>query len=285
MMHKEHTMNSRITGCLLLALLGFNARAELVLQIHPFKPPTVLVPAFTPLARHIGERMDEPVSIRISRDYASHIDTVGQDDFDIAYMGPAPYVIMREKYGQKPLLARQAINDQPYFRGVIFVRNDSPLRSLAQLRGKRFAFGNSTSTMGSLVPQAMLLEAGVKLDQLAVYKHLSDHVNIALGVLSGDYDAGAVKEDVYAQYEPRGLRALATSPAVSDHLFVAKKKLAEEKIEKLRQALLTLHELPGGSGILQAMTPGVTRLVTVADSDYDDLRKLLHTLHNAGVKY
>lgn len=273
--------------CIGVAMLStpLPANADLTLGVHPFKPPAKLIEAFSPLANYLSEKLGEPVTVVIARDYQSHIDAAGQNKIDIAYFGPVPYIKLHDRYGARPLLARQAINGSPTFHGLIFVAQASPIKSLADLPGKRFAFGDAHSTMGHLVPRYMLLQAGLKADMLGSSAFIGDHVNVALGVLSGDYDAGATKEDVYLQYENRGLRSIATSMPLSDHLFVASSKLPPEKVRQLQELMLQLHTANRGSLILQAITPGVTQLLPAQDSDYDSLRQVLGKMKENGVPY
>lgn len=268
-----------------LALVSTAASADLVLGVHPFKPATQLTEAFTPLTNYLSDKMGEPVSLRIAPDYEAHIDSAGRDEVDIAYMGPVSYVKLVEKYGPRRLLARQAIGGNPVFHAKIFVRADSPIHTLADLRGKRFAFGEPNSTMSHLVPRYMLWQAGVAVEQLASTRFVGDHENVALGVLAGNYDAGAVKEDVYFSYESRGLRAIATSAPVSDHVFIAARRLSDAKVRKLREILLHADRDPQGAAALGAMTPGVKALVPVKDGDYDPLRVVLKKMQELGVKY
>ena len=259
------------------------AHAQLVLGVHPFKPATRLTEAFTPLANYLGEKLGQPVSLRIAKDYPEQVDAIGRSDIDIAYLGPALYVKLREEFGEQRLLARQQIGTSPVFHGKIFVRTDSPVHTLKELVGKRFAFGEPHSTMSHLVPRYMLWQAGVTADQFASYKFVGDHVNVALGVLVGDFDAGAVKEDVYFNYKSRGLREIATSAPISDHVFVASRKLPAAQAAKLRDIMLHMNQDPKGQAALRAMTAGVTALVPVQDSDYDSLRVVLKKMQELGV--
>ncbi|MFZ5861909.1 MAG: phosphate/phosphite/phosphonate ABC transporter substrate-binding protein [Nitrospirota bacterium] len=269
----------------IVMLTTVSAGAELLLGVHPFKPATKLIEAFTPLAACLGDKLGEHVTLRIAKDYQAHTDAIGRDELDIAYMGPASYVALVERYGPKPLLGRQVITGKSLFHGKIFVRSDSPIRTLADLTGKRFAFGEPHSTMSHLLPRYMLWEAGVGIDRFAGHAFVGDHVNVALGVLAGDYDAGAVKEDVYFRYEGQGLRAIATSPPIADHVFVAGRKLSEEMVRRLRAIMLGLHEDTRCAAALQAMTPGVTALIEARDADYDSLRTVLAKLRELGVPY
>jgi len=226
--------------------------------------------------------LGEPIDIHISRDYQTHIVEIGKDNVDIAYMGPASYVKMVDTYGRKPLLARQAISGKPTFRGVIIVRKDSPLRSLKDLVGKRFAFGDPESTMSHLVPRFMLWKEGVTIDNLGGYAFLENHHNVALGVLVGDFDAGAVKEEVFDEYEKRGLRELVRTPELSEHVFVASNRLSPEKVKKLRDALYFLRDKEEGQDSMTSIKNTITGMVPVKDEDYDNLRDILHALKKIG---
>lgn len=259
------------------------AEQPLVLGVHPYKSSSKLLKAYTPLANYLAKAIGRPIEVKISKDYQSHIDQIGHDKLDIAYMGPASYVKMVEQYGEKPILARQVIKGSPTFHGKIIVRNDSPLNSLAELKGKRFAFGDPASTMSHLVPRFMLWEAGVGVEQLSDYKFLGSHDNVALAVLAGDYDAGAVKEAVFYKYQSRGLRELATTPALSEHLFVTSAHLPGELVEALRAALFALKNDPQGEAIMNGIKKGITDYQPASSMDYDNLRDMLMQLKKMGV--
>lgn len=265
-----------LTLCLVFSLLAPQAapgaNEQFILGIHPYLPPQHLQNAFTPFARELERRIGMSISLLIARDYEDHIRNIGEGRVDIAFLGPVPYVSLVRKYGLRPLLARLEVRGKPSFSGVIFVAEQSPLRRLRDLRGKRFAFGDRQSTMGHVVPRFMLERAGVRLSR---HEHLSDHENIVLGVLSGDFDAGAVKEDVFEQFRSRGLRALAVSPPISEHLFVAKRSLSRGTAARLRDVLLNLASDPEGIKAVRSIQNDATGLVAVIDRDYDSLRTII----------
>lgn len=258
-----------------LVTTGTAGAAEpLVLGVHPYLLPAEVVARFTPLADYLGRQLGRRVQVRVGRDYDQHIETIGADAIDIAYVGPASYVKMVARHGPKPLLARLEINGKPSVTAYIITRADSPLRKLPELRGKHFAFGDINSTMGTIVAQHVLRRAGVGLESLAGYRHLGSHRNVALAVLSGDYDAGPVRKEIYDELQPRGLRVLVKLPEVSEHLFVARSDLPAGEVVRLRQALIGLKNAPGGGAILQAIDKEVTAMVPVSDADYNSLREI-----------
>jgi len=257
---------------------ALQAREPLILAVHPYLPAKELTQRFSPLADYLSRELGRPVVVRVGGDYWEHIKYIGKDQVDIAFMGPASYVKMVQKYGKKPILARLEINGLPQFQGRIIVRWDSRLKRLSDLKNHSFAFGDPGSTMSYQVPRYMLWKSGITLADLSDHQFLGSHNNVALGVLAGDFDAGAVKEEVFLNFESRGLRALASTPPLSEHLFVASARLPANTVQALHTALVRLKDTPQGSQIMRAIKKNTSAMVPAADSDYDSLRDILNAL-------
>lgn len=145
---------------------GTGHAEELTLGVHPYLAPAEITRRFTPLVGYLTKVTGNVVSVKIGKSYQEHIDAIGQDQVDIGFMGPASYVEMVDRYGNKPLLGRLEINGKPELRGIIAVRVNSSIRNLKDLNGKRFAFGDQNSTMGYVVPYYVLTQSGVTIDKL-----------------------------------------------------------------------------------------------------------------------
>lgn len=279
----------RLTTCTLLALLlcfwatDVPAEKPLILAVHPYLDYREVVARYSPLAEYLSRELGQEVVVRVGKDYKEHIGYIGRDVVDMAFLGPASYVKMTTVYGPKPLLARLEIRGRPVFRGKIVVRKDSDIDTLGQLKGKRFAFGDPASTMSHLVPRLMLHEAGVAGEDLGGFQFLGSHRNVAFGVLAGDFDAGAVKEEIYYRLQGQGLKAIATTPALSEHLFVARAGLPIQTVDAIRDALYWLQDTPEGQAIMRGIKKDMSAMVPVEDSDYDNLRRMLGDLERLGV--
>lgn len=255
------------------------ADQALVLAVHPYLPLPEIQERFGPFAAYLSDQLGRQIQIRVGGNYDEHIKAIGENKVDIAFMGPAPYINVVERYGEKPLLARFEVAGNPKLFGVIAVRANSSFSSLTELVNKRFAFGDPESTMSHIVPRYMLIAAGIPKGSPGTYHFLGSHKNVALGILAGDYDAGAMKKEVFDEFEAKGLRAIAITPGVPDHLFVARENLPAEDIMKLRQAMLQLAGKPGGAEILKRMHPKLTALVPVKNTDYDELREMIKAVN------
>ncbi|MEG3617155.1 phosphate/phosphite/phosphonate ABC transporter substrate-binding protein [Magnetovibrio sp. PR-2] len=252
-----------------------DTKKPLSLGFMPYLNAELLVEKYTPLASYLSTKLGRDVNIQVAKNYGDHIAATGEDQLDISFLGGSPYVVIAEKYGVKPLLARYEFDGKPTFRAVIFVYKDSPLKDLAALKGKTMAFGSAKSTLSTQVPLYMLMQAGAGLDQLASYKHLRNHSNVVLGVEIGDFDAGAVAEEVFNEHKANPVRVLAYSPDLSTHVFVTRANMEANLKTKIAKALQDLKTEPEGKEILAAIGPTLTGFVPVQDSDYDLHRTIL----------
>ncbi|MFC1513242.1 phosphate/phosphite/phosphonate ABC transporter substrate-binding protein [Thermodesulfobacteriota bacterium] len=252
----------------------------LTILIHPYRTAAILTKNFTPLAEYLSKAANTPIRVEISKSYKSHMQQVGEEQFGLAYLGPAPYVQITHTYGAKTILGRLEVNGSPFFHGIIIARKDSSVKELKDLVNKKFAFGDPNSTMSHFVPRFMLAQAGVDIANLKDHAFLGMHANVALGVIGGYYDAGGVKENIFATYKDRGVKLLAKSPPISEHLFVAAKHIPPATVENIRQALYSLQD----PTILSLIKKSLTGIVPSEDKDYDSLRVILKKFNKMQIK-
>ncbi|MBE9525754.1 MAG: phosphate/phosphite/phosphonate ABC transporter substrate-binding protein [Proteobacteria bacterium] len=262
-----------------LMLLSFcqnvYAKETLTLAVHPFLSPVEIEKRFTPLVNYLSLQSGFNIILKIGSNYEEHIEYIGTDKVDIAYMGPVSYVKLVNLYGLKPILAKLEVNGQSFFQGVFIVRKDSNIKSLAELKKKRIALGNTNSTMSFIVPHYQLHQTGIINDKIIVNQPLATHEDIALAVLSGDFDVGAVKPAVFKSYQAYGLRLLAKTPKISEHLFVTSSKLPQKQIQILREILINMKNSNDGLAVLQGIKKDISALVPATDSDYTNLKAII----------
>lgn len=252
-----------------------NANEDLILAVHPYLAETELQKKFAPLANYLSQKMGKTIQVKVGGNYEEHIQYIGLNKVDIAYMGPASYVQMVTDFGEKPILARLEINGHSWFQGDIVTRENSEIKTLKDLKGSHIAFGDPKSTMSYIVPHHMMHHAGVFDGVKTSHQFLYSHDNVALGVLSGDFDAGAVKPAVFRKFKSAGLRIIAKTPKISEHLFVVRADLPPKQVERLRNIMLTMSESEQGMEALHAIKKNITALVEAKSSDYDNLRKII----------
>lgn len=273
-------MLKSVAACLLFLPQLSAAMEPLRLAVHPYLPPIELIERFTPIKQYLEQKTEREISIHIASSYEQLVSDVINGNVDIAYMGPALYASISNRKDVKPLV-KLSINGSPFFNGAIVTSERSTVKHVKDLIGKRFAFGDIKSTMSHIVPRYELEKRGITVKHLDKFDFLGSHQNVALAVLMGKYDAGAVKEEVYQKYRNRGLRLLLWTRKIPEHLFVASSALSTAESEQIQEHLLRLRGvIPQHRQILHAIKPTVSSLAPAYRNDYEELNSIFQHVSN-----
>ena len=281
----------RLGGVLLLCLLTLkytfaDAATGLTLAVHPYLSSSEIEQRFTPLARQLAKALGLPVTVRVSTNYDAHIQVVGQGMADLAYVGPAELLIAETRYGHQILLGQAVFDNHKGLTGHLVVRQSgaapqSGRALLRSLRHQRAAFVDRKSSMGYLVPMAILEKAGVRESDFQTMRFVGSHENVALGVLAGEFDVGAVNDETFEKYRPRGLHSLYSLPAVPEHVFVVSPRVPAEWQSLIRTSLLQMAENEAGHQALRAIRPDFSKIAPVNEKEFASVRALLGMSGNA----
>jgi len=119
--------------------------------------------------------------------------STGDTPFAVNIAGAVPYAIRGDARGPTG------------YRLVVIVKNNSPIKNLKDLVGKRVAHAAPSSNSGNLAPRALFPAEGVVPDKDYKVLYSGKHDNSISGVQSGDYDAAAVADDVLDRMIQRGI--------------------------------------------------------------------------------
>lgn len=271
-------MNRRRFLALAGALLAsHSARATSpagVFVVHPYDTPSRIYARFRPLTLYLGGALGRPLRLVIATTYDEAIEMIVTGRADFAYLGPTPYVRARAR-GRVEILAGETEHGQAFYQSALVVRADSPIQRVADLVGKRAAFGAEISMSSAVAPKLVLARAGLKRADLAEVAHLDRHERVALAVLHGDFDVGGLRLDIARAYLPRGLRILATSQPLPPHVIVASPKVSAEQADRARLALL--HPDAAGREAIQTLGVGAG-FVAIEDAHFHAVRRLEQAL-------
>jgi phosphonate transport system substrate-binding protein len=257
----EHEM-SRIAGLgklafglattmtLLPALaLADDKPVELNFGIYTSEKPTEMINKFKPVTQAIegemGKALSKPVSVhfQVSARYQDGIKSLAEGKVDFSRLGPASFIETRNMNSSVEMLAVESSKGSTVDYGIICVKEDSPIQSVADLKGKSFAFGEENSTIGRYLSQSYLLKNGIKSTDLSKMSYLGRHDAVGAAVGSGLFDAGALKEGTFKKLVASGtkLREIARFPNASQ-VWVGRGDLAPEIKAALKSALLGLSD-------------------------------------------
>ena len=240
--------------------------------VLPLDSPAVMFRKFTPLAEYLSRKLEKKVELKVAVDFESALKDIGQNITQLCAMGPATYAEGHKKYGVK-VLVKALRNGKPYHHAVIITRDDSTIKSMADLKGKTFAFADIQSSTGHILPRAMLKEAGVDLENLQYYQYLGHHDEVARAVLKGDFDAGGVMEATAYKFKSEGLRILQISDDIPEFNICYNPAIGEKELAVIKTAIISLNNATAeGSLILTSIGKECTGFVEADDKDYDGIR-------------
>src|SRR3546814_520787 len=141
----------------------------------------------------MSERLGIPVELYPASDYAGVMQGLISKNLEYAGLGSAGYagIHVQDPEAVEPLLTTQQIDDSTGYYSVLYVRADSPYKTLEDLKGKSLAFADPNSTSGYLVPAFELKENGFKPDEFFGRPGFAGgHEQGVVAVLNNQYDAG-----------------------------------------------------------------------------------------------
>ncbi len=206
---------------------------------------------------------------------------LGMGMVDLAAVGAVSFIHANQSHGVVPLVRGLNAGNKATYRSMIVVLPESPIGSLAELRGKRFAFGSMDSTQGHIIPRISLLEHGIALKDFAQFDFTGSHQNCANAVMSGQYDACGMQDTMASRLAGEGkLRILYASPDFPSSGIAANKDLPPEALANIRKALLDFDPKGRDKGGLYNWdrTEMPNGFAPVAPNDYAALRAAIRRL-------
>src|SRR4026208_1978850 len=113
-----------------------------------------------PIVEILRKKLGMEIQPFVATDYTGVVEALRVNKLDIAFLTPASYVLAKNEADIRVVLKSER-KGVPYYYAAIIVRADSGIKSLDDLRGKSFAFGDSLSTTGNVIPRQMLKARGI----------------------------------------------------------------------------------------------------------------------------
>jgi phosphonate transport system substrate-binding protein len=205
-----------------------------------------------------------PVRIYPAGDYAGVMQAFAARQVEVATMGPLPFArIWLDTGGNiEPLVVARDADGTTSYVAVMYVRADSAIRGLEEMRGHSLAWADPNSTSGYLVPRSELREAGIDPDRFFSRTGFAGgHEQAIVAVLGRQYDAGVTWSsgvgDEAQGFSRGGLRAVVEKGMVN---------MADLRI------IWRSRPIPNGPTAVRADTPQAFR---------DDMRAFMLALPTA----
>ena len=245
--------------------------ADVTMGSVPMDIPVEMIKRMSALTNYLALSTNHNVRFRPSPNMGTAVDDLGKGQTQIAYLTPVAYIEARKKYGVIPLVA-PTTQGRPYFSMVIAVKAGSGITTPAALKGKRFAFGDEKA----LLQKAAVESMGLLLTDFSAFAYLKHNDNIAKAVLAGDFDGGIMKDSAADEFRSKGIAVIGSTTPLPSYVFAVHPGMPVALRNSLRDAFLALKKTtPDMTATLEAFDGSYDGFVTVDDSAYDPVRKLI----------
>jgi len=236
-------------------------------------------PVFNGITKHYGIHFD----IKAGSSYAAVIEGMCNNQADVAWYGASSYGEANKKCGVDLLAVDVKKGESVYYSGI-FTRKGNGIKTLKDLRGKRIAFGSTSSTSSFNFPVAMLIAAGV--DPVKDFKKIiiaGSHSASLAALAEGRVDAAAASYNSFGKAVKKGaldakkFRPLVKSQPIPNPPLAMNKNLDPKIKAMLRKAFNNIHTLISADKIRGYGGKKVDRY----DANFDE-RKIFAALSKLG---
>lgn len=278
---RDFLLASVATGLCALAgpALADKANPEkLRIALLPDENAATIIQNAQPLKAYLEGLLKKPVEIIVTTDYSSMIEAMRFGRIEVGYFGPFSYVLAKSKAPEIEPFGVGVEKGKPNYQSILIATADGPVKEVADIKGKPFAFGDRASTSSHLAPRALLAKQGLIGDADYKVVHLGQHDAVARAVAAGQVPAGALSESIYRilvetkKVDPAKLRQIALSDPIPNYPITLQGFLKPELKDAIRKAFLDLKD----PAILKLFR--VEAIAAATDKDYDVLRDMAKVL-------
>lgn len=262
-----HSFSRKLVVCLLLSLFTLAAMPvassaqteELLIGIEPEHNIFDQMERYRYLAGYLSEQLGVKVNLTIMSRYGEVIKRFKTLKLDGAFLTSFTAALGIKELQLEPVVNPVNLNGESTSQGYIFVRKDSGIRTIKDMRGKNIVFVDPSTTEGYLFSLAFLVQHGIT-DITRYFDRLyfsGSHASAIFTVLDGRADIGSAKNTVFNQLvlnDPsikQELNIIAESPKIPEITLCIKKEIDQNLRARLAVVLLHMDITPRGKEVLK----------------------------------
>ena len=262
----------------------FNKDAEpLRIAFVSYANPQQVVKDAQAVADYLRPYVGVPIQSSVTLDYGSSIESMRGDNTDLAFVDPLAFMMAHEQIGAEPLLLEIYHYGKPTYHSNIWVRKDSGIERLEDLKGQTIAFADQVDMSGHLLPRDIFVEKGLVTARRLqgeffkqVYFAGGDEQAIR-SVLNRFVTAAGVSEYASLLLRPEerdSVKVIASSIESPSHLVMARKGVTSAIKERVKNALLALDASRPADKVVLDKLYGVQGFSKASLADFEEVAKV-----------
>jgi phosphonate transport system substrate-binding protein len=272
--------------CLLVMIeltpLAKAADDPLLMGVFPRRGAAETATLFAPMAAYLGERLGREVRLIPSKNFDAFWKDVADQRYDIVHYNPYQYIRSAKTY---KVVAHTQEFGKNAVAGVVYVRKDSGITDVSQLRGRTIVFGGSKDAMLSYIaPRYLLLQAGLREGDFKTEMAVNpQNALVALYYKQADAAGGGdvvVDQPVIKKaIDTQEIKVLASTEPLLFLPWAVKRSMPEKLALSIQSTLLDLKNSDAGRQVLK--TALMTGMGSAGDKDYDPHRRITTAVFGA----
>ncbi|WP_458700059.1 phosphonate ABC transporter substrate-binding protein [Sulfurospirillum sp. 1307] len=249
---------------------------ELNFGVIPVAGSTTMDETFGGLTKYLQNKLGIKVKLSTASDYAGVILAMAHKHVDLAYFGPKSYVEAAKRANAEAVAVEvDAETGIPGYYGIIITKKGSGLKSIEDIKGKTWAFTDTHSTSGTLVPSVMFAKKNIKPENyFSKVIYSGGHEASLLAVKAGRVDAASTNNLDYQRgldkhWKASDYNIIYKSDLIPGSPMAVRKDLPESLKMAIKGALIAFKD----KEILKKMK--IDGYQNVDDSIYNPVRELI----------
>ena len=261
-----------------------NAKSNvLVFGVHPLHNPQRLQETYGPLTDYLNRNLaDKRIVLEASRSYEVFEQKLYSRHFHFAL--PNPYQTINSlKHGYR-VFGKMGEDDK--FRGVILVRKDSGVNTVADLKGRTVSFPAPTALAATMMPLYFLHTQGLDVNQDIHRLFAGSQESSIMNVYLRQAAAGATWPPPWQAFVERNPQFAAElvvkweTPPLVNNALVVRDDVPQRVVDQVAGLLFALHTHAEGRTLLAALP--LARFESAMDETYQPVTDFLEK-YNAAV--
>jgi len=264
---------------IIVLLAGCTQKEEEVIRMGfvPMRDGDKLIESVQPLAEMLTKELGVKVEAFTATNYVGVVEAMGSGEVDFGIIPPFAYVLANKESEAQVVLTAINKHGGSSYKSQFLVSTDSEIATFEDIRGKKLAFVDPSSSSGYLFPGAHLKGEGIDLENELEYIYAGGHDKALQLLLNGDVDVATTFVDAREKYLkdfPNAIEATSVLGYTRDipNISVTVRGDMDEALRvQIKEALMTVSETEEGSTLFRELF-NMYGFVEATDADYDVIR-------------